>query len=332
MIITVTMNPAIDKTVEIDTLVHGGLNRIRKVEYDAGGKGINVSKTLLELGGTSIASGFLAGNNGRTIARVLKEKGIISDFVRADGETRTNTKVFEQNGSLTELNEPGPAITREQIEALMNKLDSYAGRETLFVLSGSIPEGVPGDTYARIIRMVHRKGAAVLLDADGDLFRLGIEAGPDILKPNRTELEEYAGLGAGASETELRRIAEKLKAQGAGTIAISMGREGALFVFADSAFRCPALSVKAHSTVGAGDAMVAGLAFAWENRLSAEETMRLCMAVSAGAVTTIGTKPPSWELTDRLMEQVIISKTQQGRTSFPETGERVAYPDRRNIP
>ena len=111
MIITVTMNPAIDKTVDIDALVHGGLNRIKHVEYDAGGKGINVSKTIRELGSTSIATGFLGGNNGRTIANVLKEKEIESDFVWVDGETRTNTKVFEENGELTELNEPGPLIS-----------------------------------------------------------------------------------------------------------------------------------------------------------------------------------------------------------------------------
>ena len=122
MIITVTMNPAIDKTVEIDTLKPGGLNRIRKVEYDAGGKGINVSKTIQELGGTSVATGFLGGNAGRTIESVLNEKGIQNDFIMVDGETRTNTKVFEQTGEVTELNEPGPMISDGQIGQLMEKL------------------------------------------------------------------------------------------------------------------------------------------------------------------------------------------------------------------
>ena len=308
MIITVTMNPAIDKTVEIDTLLHGGLNRIKKVEYDAGGKGINVSRTILELGGTSIATGFLAGNNGRTIAAVLEEKGISCDFVWVDGETRTNTKVFEQSGALTELNEPGPVITEEKMDILMKKLEGYAEEGTLCVLSGSIPAGIPRDTYARITRMVHEKGAEVLLDADGELFRLGLEAEPDILKPNRTELEEYAGISMEEPVSELRNTAEKLKEKGAKIIAVSMGKEGAMFVFGDSAFRCPALEVKAHSTVGAGDAMVAGLAYAWEKKMKKEDLMRLCMAVSAGAVTTVGTKPPSRNLTDGLMEQVIMNQ------------------------
>ena len=118
MIVTVTMNPAIDKTVEIGKLVCRGLNRIRKVEYDAGGKGINVSKTIHELGGCSVATGFLGGNNGQVISNVLKEKGIACDFVWVSGETRTNTKVVEDDGSLTELNEPGALITEKDIQEL----------------------------------------------------------------------------------------------------------------------------------------------------------------------------------------------------------------------
>ena len=111
MIITVSMNPAIDKTVEIEALQPGGLNRIQKVEYDAGGKGINVSKTICELGGESIATGFLGGNAGKTIENVLNEKKIRNEFIWVEGETRTNTKVFEKSGAVTELNEPGPVIT-----------------------------------------------------------------------------------------------------------------------------------------------------------------------------------------------------------------------------
>ena len=129
MIVTVTMNPAIDKTVEIQELNPGGLNRIRKVEYDAGGKGINVSKTIQELGAESIATGFLGGNAGRTIENVLKEKGMSCEFIWVQGETRTKTKVFEYTGEVTELNEPGPEITHEQIEELFKKLKNYAGKD-----------------------------------------------------------------------------------------------------------------------------------------------------------------------------------------------------------
>lgn len=308
MIITVTMNPAIDKTVEIDELVPGGLNRIRKVEYDAGGKGINVSKTIRELGGTSIATGFLGGNAGKTIQNVLDEKAIKNDFIQVEGETRTNTKVFEKNGAVTELNEPGPIITKEQTETLLKKLEGYANEHTLFVLAGSIPAGVDRNIYRDIIRLVHAKGAKVLLDADGELFRNSLEAVPDIIKPNRVELEEYAGFDYRASSEELLKMARGLREKGIGTVAVSMGKSGAMLVGEEYEVRCPALSVKAHSTVGAGDAMVAALAYSWDECLGMEEMTRLCMAASAGAVTTIGTKPPTRDLVDALAEQVIIER------------------------
>ncbi len=308
MIVTVTMNPAIDKTVDIDRLQHGGLNRIQKVEYDAGGKGINVSKTIQELGGTSVATGFLGGNAGRTIESVLNDKGIQNDFITVDGETRTNTKVFEQTGEVTELNEPGPMISDGQIGQLMEKLEGYANAQTLFILAGSIPNGVDKGIYGEITRRVHAHGAKVLLDADGELFRSALDAGPDMIKPNRVELEEYAGFDYRASVEELLETAKSLKGKGIGTVAVSMGKSGAMFVRDGYEVKCPALTVRAHSTVGAGDAMVAALAYAWDQQLDNEQTVRMCIATSAGAVTTIGTKPPTRALVDELMEQVVIEK------------------------
>lgn len=335
MIVTVTMNPAIDKTVEIARFQHGGLNRIQKAEYDAGGKGINVSKTIYELGGNSVAAGFLGGNTGRTIEKVLREAGISCDFVRVDGETRTNTKVFEADGTLTELNEQGPQVTKAQLETLLEKLEQYARPETLFVLSGSVPRGVPADIYAQIIRRVRKMGAQTLLDADGELFVCGLEAAPEIIKPNIYELMQYAAslaqeqaggnreaaLDAAhtaqcaqqstSEETVLHKTAEILLKKGVHTAAVSMGAQGAVFFIDGRIIRCPALQVQAHSTVGAGDAMVAALALAWEQRLCAEETVRLCMASSAGAVTTVGTKPPSAELVEKLKAQVVMIAQQR---------------------
>ena len=308
MIITVTMNPAIDKTVEIEKLQPGGLNRIQKVELDAGGKGINVSKTIHELGGESLAIGFLGGNSGKTIENVLTEWNIRHDFIWVDGETRTNTKVFEKNGSVTELNESGPIITEEKVNELLLKIKEYTTSDTLIVLAGSIPAGVDKNIYARITELVHEKGGHVLMDADGELFRNALKASPDIIKPNRVELEEYAKADYRMSQEELTDMAKAFVAKGIQTVAVSMGMGGALFVKDDYAVRCPALSVKSHSTVGAGDAMVAALAYAWDKNLPNEETVRLSIATSAGAVTTIGTKPPKRALVDELMEQVEIEK------------------------
>ena len=170
MIVTVTMNPAIDKTVDITRLEKGDLNRIKRVEMDAGGKGVNVSKTIRALGGDSIATGFIGGNSGIIIKNVLSELGITTDFVMVEGETRTNLKVVEEKGDVTELNEPGPQVSAGQLEELICRLEGYAAKDTLFVLAGSIPAGVPKDVYRKITERVHEKGAKVLLDADGELF------------------------------------------------------------------------------------------------------------------------------------------------------------------
>lgn len=308
MIITVTMNPAIDKTVDIDTFEPGGLNRIKRIELDAGGKGINVSKTIKHLGGTSIATGFIAGNAGEVIEKVLVEYGIQTDFIQVSGETRTNMKVVEKNGAVTELNEPGPNVSEEDIEKLIGKLEGYASPETLIVLAGSIPHGVDKNIYRIITEKMHAKGASVLLDADGELFVNSLEAKPDIIKPNRVELEEYYHLDYRATEEQLVEMGMKLQERGVGFVAISMGQMGALFLGKDQKLKCKGLSVKAHSTVGAGDAMVAALAYGWEEKLPMKEAVALGMATSAGAVTTVGTKPPAREVVDELLGQVELEE------------------------
>ena len=308
MIITVTMNPAIDKSIDIGKFEHGGLNRIRHMEMDAGGKGINVSKTIQALGGKSLATGFLAGNTGDMIARVLKQNDIDHDFIYVSGETRTNTKVVEEGGIVTELNEPGPDITPAQLQQLVDKLENLADEDTLLVLAGSVPAKVEKTIYRDIIERVHKKGAKVLLDADGELFVHALEAGPDLIKPNRVELEELFHTEVNVSEEELVKMGRKLLDKGIELIAISMGGQGALFLTRDKIFKGEGLSVKAHSTVGAGDAMVAALSYGTDMGMSVDEIAKLAMAVSAGAVTTIGTKPPTRELVDELEKQVVLKE------------------------
>lgn len=311
MIVTVTMNPAIDRTLDIDGMRCGGLNRIRHVELDVGGKGINVSKTIRRLGEQSIATGFIAGNNGSLVRSELQKMGIETDFVEADGETRINTKVHEDNGRITEFNEPGPDITAEQLQTLLDKIRAFAGKDTLVVLAGSVPNGIDNSIYNRIVRLVHEEGGRVLVDADGELFSLALEAEPDMVKPNREELERYAGVRL-AGDGELLFWARRMMERGVSQVALSLGQSGALFLGKDYAVKCRGLSVPVHSTVGAGDAMVAAMAYAWNRRLDTEEQIRYCMAASAGAVTTIGTKPPAEGLIEELKSRVSIEYIRDG--------------------
>lgn len=308
MIVTVTMNPAIDKTVDVNGFEAGGLNRITRMVSDAGGKGINVSKTICKLGGKTIATGLIGGSAGRKIVDVLNDWGIENDFVTVNGETRTNTKIVDPVIGVTELNEPGPVVTDKEIEELMQKLEGYAAEDTLFVLSGSIPAGVNKDIYKQITERVHAKGSKVLLDADGDLFTASLDAVPDMIKPNRDELERYFGLDYRPGQDELVEMGKTFLERGISTVNISLGQMGALFLTAEKIYKSDALSVNVHSTVGAGDAMVAAMAYGWEQKMNMEENAKLSVATSAGAVTTIGTKPPERELVDELFEKVVLKE------------------------
>lgn len=307
MIVTITMNPAIDKTVDLEHMIHGGLNRVKNMIMDAGGKGINVSKTIKELGGETIATGFVGGSGGSLIQRVLQEQGIQADFVEIRSEVRTNLKVVEADGNVTEFNEPGPVITAEELERLTQKLVGYANKDTMFVLAGSIPNGIDKDIYMSLTGKLREKGAKVFVDADGELFIHALEAAPDIIKPNRHELEEYFHKDYRVDETELIAMGKKLLLEKSiGMIAISLGQKGALFLTKNKVLRCPGLKVEAHSTVGAGDAMVAAFSYGIDQGLSFEECAKLGLATSAGAVTTKGTKPPRKELVDELLQKTEI--------------------------
>lgn len=308
MIVTVTMNPAVDKTAEVDALECGGLNRLRNVVSDAGGKGINVSKMIAALGGDSMATGFVGGGSGAVIRAVLDKMGIRNDFVEVTSETRTNLKIVEKNGHVTELNEPGVRVTDQELALLLKKLEELATPETLFVFSGSIPAGMSTDIYQRCIRLVRDKGAKAFFDADGEAFRLGLEAKPYFIKPNREELQKHFNIDYKPDVPEMVRLCRLLMNQGVEQIALSLGAEGAMFLRGDSVIRIPGLRVKAHSTVGAGDSMVGALAYAADSGMDYEKGLALAVAASAGAVTTIGTKAPERAVVEELLEQVKIER------------------------
>lgn len=302
MITTVTFNPAVDKTAQVQTLVMGGLNRLQNVRQDAGGKGINVSKTLKAVSVDSLATGFLAGNAGDFIRQRLQDLEIAHDFVEVQGNTRTNLKVLDAAMTLTELNEAGPACSCDDIARLEEKLAQVQG---ILVLSGNVGPGVPEDIYRRLTEKAHAARLQVILDADGALFREGIQAGPDVIKPNRFELSQYFQVPEEELDTaRMIVLARKLMETGTRLVVISMGEEGSLFVTADRAIVLPALKIPFQSAVGAGDAMVAGLACSLEQGLDLEQTAVLAVALSAGACMTEGTQPADAETVEALKLQV----------------------------
>ena len=308
MIITVTMNPAVDKTAELDDFVLGGVNRLKNVVMDAGGKGINVSQTLRILNKPNMACGFLGGPNGDTIRLALQKQMIMSDFVMvAGGETRCNLKVKSIFG-MTEFDEPGPKVSEEELQLLMDKLKRHAKPGTMFVLAGSLPEGVPTDIYKTMTEMLHQCGCKVFLDTGGEPLRLGLEAQPEYIKPNLAELrdlfdyhDEFASNEAMVAWTKEKAV--ELLGRGPRMVSVSLGASGGVFTDGIETIYAPAKKVDVISPVGAGDAMTAAIAYCLDSNMHFHDTIRYAIAVSCGACTTDGTKPPSREVIVQLLRQ-----------------------------
>ncbi len=308
MIISVTLNPAVDKTVTVDELVVNGLNRLDNVITNAGGKGINVSKTLHHLGGTSIATGFSAGSNGSYIKNVLDEYGIHHDMVNVMGNTRVNLKVLDAQMNLTELNEIGPTISEDDVEGLKNKLESIVKKGDIVVFSGSAPKGVKTTIYCELSKFVKTKGARAIIDADKDLFVEGLAAVPTLIKPNKFELCQFFNEDESIEDSVIVEKAQEFLRQGIEFVVISMGSKGAYFLSNEGVYHVEGLKIKAHSSVGAGDAMVAALSYALDNNYSMEDMITLSVACSAGAVETQGTQPATLDRINELKQQVKIKK------------------------
>ena len=312
MIVTLTMNPALDKTAFLDRLQPHALNRLQRTVQDIGGKGINVSRTVAALGGQSVACGLLAGATGDHLAAVLAQTpGIEADFLHLEeGETRTNLKIVEPGGALTELNETGPQASPAALQALREKLLQRAAPGAWFVLAGSVGPGVPWDFYADLTAQLHARGAKVFVDADGDLFAAAVQAKPDCIKPNAYELSQYFGLDHIATDAELLTLGRELTGCGVGAVCISMGASGACLISAEGAWQAPALPVPVASSVGAGDAMVGALTFALHRGDGMEQAFRLAMAASAAAVTTHGTRPPQRAQVEQLIARVALRRVE----------------------
>jgi len=317
MIYTVTLNPAIDKTIQLNTLKPGALNIVEKSLTNIGGKGINVSMVLKELGSESTALGLAGGKNGRYITEELTRAGINNFFSNTGKETRTNIKIMEKDGNLTELNEKGALVEESLVDEFVKEIEARITEGDIIVLSGSVPEGVPVTIYADLIKISHDKGAKVILDADGELFFNGIKAGPDVIKPNISEYIRYLKKESSFDEAvflgedilSARIFLEGVKnlfAQNISQIILSMGAKGAYFFDRNSEeiLYCNALPVQVQSTVGAGDSMVAAWAYALSKEYAFEKSVKLAIATSAAAVTTPGTMAPNIEKVKELESQV----------------------------
>lgn len=280
MVYTVTFNPAIDYVVHTAEMRLGEVNRSSSEEMYFGGKGINVSIVLNELGTPSIALGFTAGFTGEAIENGIKAMGIKSDFVRLKtGNSRINVKI--KAGEETELNGQGPHIDNEALEALFVKLDKLSDGDTL-VLAGSIPSSLPSDIYERIMQRLSDRKIRTVVDATKDLLLNVLKYKPFLIKPNNHELGEMFGVTLSEDE-EIERYARKLKDMGAINVLISMAGDGAMLIDENGkCHRCGVCKGKVRNSVGAGDSMVAGFLTGAQN---GDYEYALKLGTAAGGAT-----------------------------------------------
>jgi len=308
MIATVTLNPAVDKTMHVSRFVVGKTNRGLVVQVDPGGKGINVAKVLKQLGCAVTATGFLAGNNGRYIAESLTAKEILTDFVYLPGETRINLKIIDPDwGTETEINEPGFPVGEEPLKQLEEKISTLAERCAVMVFSGSLPPGVPVDIYAALLRIARGKGVKTILDTSGEALQYGMAGRPDLIKPNREEVEELLGIRL-EEERELIEAARGLLARGPATVVISLGAAGALTASANKLLRAWPPAIKTGSTIGAGDSMVAAFAYALMKKLPLAEALRLATAASTATAAVNGSKVGDLEVIRDFLPKVRLKE------------------------
>lgn len=308
MIYTVTLNPALDKTVEIPGMALDTVNRITEMRTDPGGKGINVSKVIAKLGGESCAVGILGGGSGKMLEKLLENENFTTRFRFVEGQTRTNLKIIDrERHTNTDINEPGLTVTDADLDALLRELLAELRPGDIVVLAGSLPKGAPQDTYRSWTAACKKAGARVFLDADGALLAEGIKAAPYLIKPNDGELSRLAGKKLETLE-ELTAEGRKLLERGIERVVISLGGRGALYLRKGSTIYAEGLRVPVGSTVGAGDSVVAALAYAEAQGLSEEEAVRLSTAAGAANVMCSGTQAAEREAVEALLPKVRFTR------------------------
>jgi len=264
MIITVTPNPGIDRTLELDRLVRGAVNRVSGGRVDPGGKGINVSRALLGHGIVTAAVAPLGGADGTRLAGLLADGGIEVRAVAIGGPTRTNVTITEPAGTTTKINEPGPCLTAGEVRALRRAVLDTAGPRDWVVCCGSLPRGVDPGFFAALAAPLHERGARVVLDTSGPALRAAVAPAspgqgclPDLVKPNHEELSEAVARPL-PTLGDVVTAARELHERGIETVLASLGPEGAVLVDGAGAVHAEARVERPRSTVGAGDALLAG--------------------------------------------------------------------------
>ncbi len=308
-VVTLTLNPAIDETVTLDTLRPGSVHGARAVRFDAGGKGVNVASCLADWGAPVVVTGVLGEANDSVFKALFAVKSIDDRFFRMPGDTRVNIKLVHDSAT-TDINLPGLEITSDILAKLKGALLALAEQNSFFVLAGSTPAGVDAGIYRDLTAALSARGSRVVLDASGDPLKAALSDRaahlPFCVKPNRAELEGWAGHALPTTES-LVKAARGLLARGVGIVAISLGEEGALFASGSETALASLPAIACASTVGAGDAMVAGIVAALRENVTLDRVARLGTAFAAAKLGRPGPNLPARAEVEALAAKVAIT-------------------------
>lgn len=303
MITTICLNPALDRTVTVDSLVPGQVNRIRTSRTDVGGKGVNVAVVCRRLGLDARVIGCAGVDGYAKLRAKANAENIGCDFHTVEGSIRVNTKVVPLDGrGVTELNEPGPTLTAEDLDVFFEMALDAAADSDYVVLTGSLPPGCPAYTYRELIRLLK---VPCILDVGGEALRLGVEAQPFLIKPNHHELASAVGRELHTMD-DILAAARTFVDKGVRHVVVSLGKDGVLYVGEDGAFYAPEIPVEVHSTVGAGDALVGGLLYGLIKHSAMREALRAGAAAGTASVMTEGTQLINLDDFKRLLPRVAL--------------------------
>lgn len=306
MILTVCANPCIDKTITINGIVMGQYNKIVDSMFNPSGKGINVAVTLNRLGGQAFCTGFNYESNGDILTQFLTQEGVPYEFIYSPGEIRTNIKAIDiESGIMTEFNESGRFAGEDKKRELEALVERWAVQCNLAVFSGSLPPGCEQSYYAALMQKCGE--TKCVLDASGAAFEAGLELKPYMVKPNSYELSIFAKKELSTPRDHLDAALELVR-RGVNIVCVSMGQQGALITDGLKAFYAPPVQVRVKSTVGAGDAMVAGCVKGISDGLDLERLFIQGVAAATACVLTEGTTPMLKEDFERMLPRVELKE------------------------
>lgn len=306
-VVTVTLNPALDLTGSLEALHTGTVNLIESGSIHPAGKGINVAKVLAELGAEVTVTGLLGKNNQAVFVDLFNTLQINDQFIRVHGDTRINVKIVEKYGQVSDLNFPGVTISAAEIAEFEQTLFKLAQTHEIFVIAGSLPQGVTPELCASWVEALHKAGKKVFFDSSNQALSAGVNAHPYLVKPNDEELSTLLNLSL-TNTDEIKDAAQQLLQQGCENVVISLGGHGVLWLSQDGWLKSKPPKIQVVSTVGAGDTLVAGLCWGELNQWNKSQSLSFATALAALAVSQVGVGVEDIEQVKTLQKEIHITE------------------------